>query len=152
VHALVQREGAAMSWFLLFFLGCPIDCAVLLGSARRLCLSEPWTAECKAAQGAWIGSRCSASSRPVASAPPFSFAGEVDQGFYTRYGSLVSTPPSDMVAIFGRKPRAGGLHDDMDYRCALIVSRDKKNGWLIDRKENTAIRVDSQELPGWCTE
>jgi hypothetical protein len=137
----------------------PFDCAVLLGSAKRLCLSEPWTAECRTAQGAWIGSFCSEGSaifeRPVAPTtftPPFSFEGEVDRGFYTREGFLVSTPPSDTIAIFGHKPRATGILDDMDYRCALIVSRDKKNGWLIDRKENTAVRVDGQELPDWCSE
>ena len=67
-------------------------------------------------------------------------------------GCLIEMPESTTIALFGHKPRAAGLHDDMDYRCALVVSRDKKNGWLIDRKENTAVRVDSHELPDWCSE
>ena len=76
----------------------------------------------------------------------------VDGFSWTCEGCLMKMPVSTTIALFGHKPRAAGLDDDMDYRCALIVSRDKKNGWLIDRKENTAVRVDGQELPDWCSE
>jgi hypothetical protein len=71
---------------------------------------------------------------------------------WTCDGCLMKLPDPSTIAIFGHKPRAAGLFDDMNYRCALVVSRDKKNGWLIDRKENTAVRIASQELPEWCSE
>jgi hypothetical protein len=131
----------------------PFDCAVLLSSAKRLCLSEPWTAACKVAQGAWIGSPCSVTALEAELETPVDqvsvVAGDL---FWTCDDCLTKIPESTTIAIFGHKPRAAGLYDDMDYRCALIVSRDKKNGWLIDRKENTAVRVDGQELPDWCSE
>ena len=83
---------------------------------------------------------------PSLDAPSYSFDSEVD------LSSLVTVSDSNYVAIFGHRTRAAGLADDMDYRCALIVSRDKKNGWLIDRKKNTAVRVKTHALPEWCSE
>jgi len=91
---------------------------------------------------------------PSIDAPPFSFDPEVDSGPWslTCDECMVTLPDPFYVLILGHKTRAAGILDDMDYRCALVISRDKKNGWLIDRLENTAVRVDSQQLPEWCSE
>jgi hypothetical protein len=92
---------------------------------------------------------------PSIDAPPFSFDPTVDEGLsWTCDDCVITLPPTPTfyIAIFGRRTRASGIVDDMDYRCMLVVSRDKENGWLIDRKENTAVRIASQELPEWCSE
>ena len=64
---------------------------------------------------------------------------------------IIELPDPHYVAVFGHKTNNSNPFD-VDYRCGLIVSRDGKNGWLIDRKENTAVRIEGQDLPEWCTE
>jgi hypothetical protein len=86
------------------------------------------------------------------SAPPFTFDADVSTGFSWTTTDTTAVSEGKMVAIFGHRDRASGWYDDMDYRCALIISRDGKNGWLIDRLANSAVRWEGSSLPEWCSE
>jgi hypothetical protein len=86
------------------------------------------------------------------SAAAFTFEGSTDVGLWTAPMTISAVTAGKMTAVFGLKPRAGGWQDDMDYRCGLVISRDGKNGWLVDRLENTPVRWEGTTLPEWCNE
>jgi hypothetical protein len=87
------------------------------------------------------------------SRPDYAFDSDVDSGLmWASTATLSAVSEGRTVAIFGNKAQAAGVFDDLDYRCALILSRDGKNGWLVDRLENTAVRWEGSTLPEWCSE
>jgi hypothetical protein len=63
-------------------------------------------------------------------------------------GTAIDLPMSEISAVFPF-PRDD---NDFDTRCVIVVSRDQKHGWLIDRAENVARSFEGTKAPEWCDE